>query len=307
MLHSFLLDFGEANYIREYFDSEASYWNDVYAGDDVQGLIYRLRHVTALEWISKLTLATHARILDAGCGAGLMAVDLARRGLHVEAIDPSQAMIDLTAKNAREAGVDGVHAHVADVYSMESPSESFDLVIGLGLIPWLPDVDRALGELVRVTKPDGYVLLTADNRHRLNHWLDPVLIPVLKPLRRRSRGILERTGLHIPRAISATFHDVRTLDDALRRAHMHKIRSTTLGFGPFSLFNRQVLSNKKGKEVHVALQRLADSGLPILNGMGSHYVVLAQKVALPFPGETDVHQNSSLGPEGAARRLEGAS
>ncbi len=64
-----------------------------------------MRQTVALSYIDGLSLPKTAHVLEIGCGAGFMTTALAKRGFIVEAIDHSQAMIDLTIEHARQMGV----------------------------------------------------------------------------------------------------------------------------------------------------------------------------------------------------------
>src|SRR5215831_11339843 len=96
-------------HVNEYFQTHAAHWNDIYGayGDgDVWSHVHRDRHQMALGWVESLALAPGAHVLEVGCGAGLFAVDLALRGLHVVAIDPVEAMVAQARQHAAQAGVD---------------------------------------------------------------------------------------------------------------------------------------------------------------------------------------------------------
>ncbi len=80
----------------EYFLANARYWKSIYEEADVQSLIYRLRREAVLELVDRLALPTGSRILEIGCGAGSTAVELARRGHWVEAVDVVPSMIEMT-------------------------------------------------------------------------------------------------------------------------------------------------------------------------------------------------------------------
>src|SRR3954468_17486428 len=70
-----------------HFTQASGFWDELYHGTDVYSAIHRLRRDIALRWIDELDLPAGARVLELGCGAGFMAVALARRGLRVHATD----------------------------------------------------------------------------------------------------------------------------------------------------------------------------------------------------------------------------
>lgn len=268
--------------VNTYFRSKSSYWNDIYASSGVQAQIYRDRQAAALAWIDEFALAPGSRVLEIGCGAGFLTVALAQRGLRVQAIDSAEDMVELTRRHVAAHGAgELLSVEVGDVYALACEDDSFDIVVALGVIPWLAQPELALREIARVSRPDGHVLLTADNRARLSNLLDPWLNPALVPLRRWVGAALKRTGLlrRSPEGTSATHHTRHFINTSLMRTGLIKIRDMTLGFGPFTVSRREFLSEPRGMALYHRLQHLADRGIPLLRSTGSHYIVLARKSA----------------------------
>jgi SAM-dependent methyltransferase len=126
------------------------------------------QRVTALVWE---TNAQH--ILDAGCGEGFMILDLQRKGdsLQVTGVDSSLAALRWAARM-----VSGAPLVAADVRGLPFDDGSFDLVLCLEVLEHLPDPQRGLEELRRVTA--AYCLLSvphepffrAVNFLRGKHW-----------------------------------------------------------------------------------------------------------------------------------------
>jgi ubiquinone/menaquinone biosynthesis C-methylase UbiE len=267
-----------------YFQDQASFWNDIYAGDDVAAVIYQERQATVLEWVDALKLPPGSRVLEIGCGAGFLSVELGRRDFRVQAIDTVEAMIELARRHAWDSGIsDRLNTAVGDINALTYEDNSFDLVLAIGVLPWIDQVEPALGELARVARPGGFVLLTADNRARLNNIFDPWLNPAFAPLKRAAKSALMRAGLwhRSVKDVGATFHSRRFIDTSMQRFGLNKIRSKTLGFGPFTLLRHPLLPKRLGVALHHRLQRLADRGVPLLRSTGAQYIVLAGKPALP--------------------------
>jgi|ERR1700694_435738 len=262
-----------------FFESVAPYWRDVYETPGTQSEIYRDRHAGALAWIDALVGAGDGRALEAGCGAGFMAVEMVRRGYRVEAIDTSQAMVELARRTAASAGVSAeLRVDTGDACALAFPDASFDLVVAIAVLPWLRRAEPAIAEMARVTKPGGHLILTADNRARLNTLLDPRYNLTLAPLRDRLTAALVRLRLYrrLPDP-KPTFHRRRFIDQQLAAAGLVKVKSRTIGFGPFSILGRVVVPEPLGTNLHRRLQRLADRGTPGLRSTGGHYLVLARK------------------------------
>jgi ubiquinone/menaquinone biosynthesis C-methylase UbiE len=262
------------------FDAASDYWDSIYEETTVEAAVYQTRRAVVERWLQALPLDGGARVLEVGPGAGHTTVALARRGVDVDAVDISEAMLARVAERARGEGVeDRVHTRRGSAESVEASDGAYALVVAVGLLPWVDDPGRTLRELTRVAAPGGWVLLSSDNRARLTFFLDPFVNPWLERPRaivRRGRDLVRRRGTQRPRYLWRMYS--RGYIDRLLDANgLHKVRAVTVGFGPFTLAGREVLPLQLGLDVHRALQRAADRGAPILRATGSHYVVLARK------------------------------
>jgi ubiquinone/menaquinone biosynthesis C-methylase UbiE len=218
-------------------------------------------------------------VLEIGCGTGFMSTALAQRGLRVHGIDSAEAMIDLARQNAIGFGTAPamLSFEVGDVYSLAYKDSSFDLLIAIGVLPWLDRTEQALREMARVTKPGGYIILTTANRAGLASLLDPLISPVLRPLKLRVKSTLVRLGLRQP-SPTMVFHSSRLIDSVLRRMDFVKVKGMTRGFG-FSLFRHALFLEPLGTVLNRRLQHLADRGVFGLRSTGMAYIVLVRKSA----------------------------
>ncbi len=100
-------------------------------------------------------LATGARTaLDAGCGEGRFCRMLRAKGMDVTGIDPTLALIE----EARRRDPSGNYV-LAGAEALPFRRESFDLVISYLSLIDIPDLEAAIGEMVRVLKPGGHLLI----------------------------------------------------------------------------------------------------------------------------------------------------
>src|SRR5690349_811338 len=93
--------------VNAYFESSSDYWKRIYETRELLPLIYQTRQAAAFGWIKELGLPVTAQILEIGCGAGVLTVELARSGYSVEAVDATPAMVNFTVENAVRNGVSG--------------------------------------------------------------------------------------------------------------------------------------------------------------------------------------------------------
>lgn len=98
-------------------------------------------------------------ILDLGCGPGLSSYLLSERGFIVTGVDISRKFLDIS--KARES--DRLRLVQGDVSSLDFPDSSFDIVSSHELIEHITDVEKALGEMQRVAKKGGKIIILAPN------------------------------------------------------------------------------------------------------------------------------------------------
>jgi 2-polyprenyl-3-methyl-5-hydroxy-6-metoxy-1,4-benzoquinol methylase len=115
---------------------------------------YRGRLRVVRQQVARLNLPPGACILDAGCGSGRVLDELAHFG-QVAGVDASPVAV--TAAHRRGHG----DVSLARVEDLPFGDQSFHLVTCLDVIEHTPDDRRALRELLRVTRPGGYLLVTA--------------------------------------------------------------------------------------------------------------------------------------------------
>lgn len=289
--------------VNAYFRFQSSFWKEIYTQGDVYAEIHQQRYAGILDWVEQLDLERGSQTLEIGCGAGFMALALNERGLRVHAIDSVDAMVEQTRQHASEAGVaEQLSIGIGDITSLEFSDEAFDLVLAIGVIPWIGKGKRpatlAISEMARVTRPGGFIIFTADNRWRFASWFDPLRSPLLAGLKRQVKAGLNRAGLR-RQSVEKTdsyLHAPRFIEKTLGSFSLVKVKSRTLGFGPFTFFNRPLLSNKAGVAFHRRLQGLAERGVPVFRRTGAQYIVLVQKPVAPAPEQSARGQKLASGP-----------
>src|SRR5690606_6986261 len=110
-------------------------------------------HGAALD-AARATSGTH--LLDAGCGAGLLALLATFRGARVTALDASAALLAIARERLPAADLGE-----GDLEALPFADASFDAVTAVNSLFYASDIDAAAGELCRVTRPDGRVVVTA--------------------------------------------------------------------------------------------------------------------------------------------------
>lgn len=122
-----------------------------------------------------------ATVLDAGCGPGVHSIRAAKAGLRVIAIDISETMLTNARQRVEAAGFLGsVEFHQMDLTQLDYADASFTYVFSWGVVIHIPEAERALDELARITKPGGRLALYLTNRTALDNKMKSFARFVLK-------------------------------------------------------------------------------------------------------------------------------
>lgn len=128
-------------------------------------LLYLRRRLEAEFGLDPRSLRPFAglRVIDVGCGAGLLSEPMARLGARVTAIDASAEMIDAARSHAAEAGLE-IDYRCAEAGSLASAGERFDVVVSMEVVEHVADLAAFLRALVALTRPGGALALSTLNR-----------------------------------------------------------------------------------------------------------------------------------------------
>ncbi len=107
------------------------------------------------------------RVLDISTGKGRFAINFARAGAQVTALDIAPQMLDLARGASHQASV-VVNLLQADAENLPFGVRSFDVVVCMEAIMHVPHPQRLVDEMARVVRPGGTVLLSMTNRWRFN-------------------------------------------------------------------------------------------------------------------------------------------
>jgi 2-polyprenyl-6-hydroxyphenyl methylase/3-demethylubiquinone-9 3-methyltransferase len=115
-----------------------------------------------------------ARVLDVGCGGGLLAEVLARAGAHVTAIDLAPGMIEVARLHAREQrlAIDYRLVPAADLAA--TMPAAFDVVTCMEMLEHVPDPKGMLATLAQLTRPGGAAFVSTLNRN-LRAFLEAIV------------------------------------------------------------------------------------------------------------------------------------
>jgi len=119
-----------------------------------------------LDWIDVLSPLKNQRVLDVGCGGGILADSMARKGASVVGIDLSTKALRVAQLHALEARTTGVEYREISVEMLaaEQPG-SFDAVTCMEMLEHVPDPDSVVQACAQLVKPGGWVFFSTINRN----------------------------------------------------------------------------------------------------------------------------------------------
>lgn len=119
-----------------------------------------------LDWINALVPLKNQQVLDVGCGGGILADSMARKGADVLGIDLSTKALRVAKLHALEAQTDGVQYREVSVEALatEQPG-SFDVVTCMEMLEHVPDPDSVVRACSQLVKPGGWVFFSTINRN----------------------------------------------------------------------------------------------------------------------------------------------
>lgn len=127
------------------------------------GTLHALNPVRSAYLGSKVALAG-ARVVDVGCGGGLMAESMAAAGAHVTGIDLEPSMIEVARLHAA-AAFPGIDYRVESCAALAAREPGgFDAVCCMELLEHVPDPEALFGDLARLLRPGGSLVVSTISR-----------------------------------------------------------------------------------------------------------------------------------------------
>ena len=117
-----------------------------------------------LKYIDERCKLTKAKVLDVGCGGGILSESMAIKGAQVTAIDVAPRVLEVARLHLLESGA-AVDYQLATIEQFaQDHSGEFDVITCLEMLEHVPDPSSVIESIARVLKPGGHVFLSTLNR-----------------------------------------------------------------------------------------------------------------------------------------------
>lgn len=118
-----------------------------------------------LDYIKNQADIKNKRILDVGCGAGLLSEAMAREGADVTGIDLSDAALSAAKAHAEEDTISVDYQNTPVETLAEQSPRTFDIVTCMEMLEHVPDPEQVIRACAQLTKPGGLVFFSTLNRN----------------------------------------------------------------------------------------------------------------------------------------------
>ena len=159
----------DADEILKFENTSGSWW-------DHEGAFKPLHDINPLRlnYIDEKASLVEKRVLDVGCGGGILSEAMALRGAHVTGIDMGKKALQAARSHGLEVGVVvDYHLTTVEKLAQEQPA-SFDVVTCLEMLEHVPDPASIVHACFRLLKPGGYVFFSTINR-TAKSWLFAII------------------------------------------------------------------------------------------------------------------------------------
>ncbi len=116
-------------------------------------------------WVDQHARLQGKRVLDVGCGAGLLTESMARLGAQVTGIDLASASLQVAREHAREAGLAIEYVESSVEALAQRGAGAFEVVTCMELLEHVPDPAQVVSACAQLTTPGGWCFFSTINRN----------------------------------------------------------------------------------------------------------------------------------------------
>jgi len=119
---------------------------------------------TRLDYLDDHVGLAGKRVLDVGCGGGLLSEAMAQRGAIVTGIDLGEAPLSVARLHQLESKVEVDYRHISAEELVTEEAGSYDIVTCMELLEHVPEPDSTIRACARLLKPGGWAAFSTINR-----------------------------------------------------------------------------------------------------------------------------------------------
>jgi len=168
--------------IESFYDNRSLEWKNLYEKRLYPSDVAKIRRGKIATLFTEKYIKKNSKILDAGCGAGKVALDIVKNNT-IEGIDISKKMIELCNKEfiTNKINKNKYLFRTGNIFELDFKKESYDGIIALGFLEYQNDENKSLEFLYNLLKPSGYLILSGPNNLRLYNFFN--LVNIIEKIR----------------------------------------------------------------------------------------------------------------------------
>jgi len=175
-----------------------------------------------LDWIDRHAGLAGKRVVDVGCGGGILAESMSARGAEVTGIDLAEKPLRVARLHQLESGSSVDYRLIAAEALAEEKPAAFDVVTCMEMLEHVPDPASTIAACAHMVKPGGWVFFSTLNRNPKSYLF--AIVGAEYVLRLLPRGTHEWTRFIKP-------HELAT---KARNAGLEPVEITGMTYNPFS-------------------------------------------------------------------------
>ncbi len=118
-----------------------------------------------LNFINNAVLLEGKRVLDVGCGGGILSESMAEKGADVVGIDLGEKALKVAQLHSLETGLEVDYRHIAVEALADLEPATYDVVTCMEMLEHVPDPSSIVNACAKLVKPDGHVFFSTINRN----------------------------------------------------------------------------------------------------------------------------------------------
>jgi 2-polyprenyl-6-hydroxyphenyl methylase/3-demethylubiquinone-9 3-methyltransferase len=118
-----------------------------------------------LEWINQRVPLSGKNVIDVGCGGGILAESMAKKGAIVTGIDLSEKALKVADLHGLESGINVRYKNIPAEEMAEAEAGEYDVVTCMEMLEHVPDPSSIIRACTKLLKPGGHVFFSTLNRN----------------------------------------------------------------------------------------------------------------------------------------------
>lgn len=271
------------HYFREYFDVRAASNLKAYDGssDDLfQSHCYRNRLEWVVSLIKTLELPAGTRILDAGCGASPLVPILNSLGYTTTGVDHSREMLNVqllsqTAGNKLSKNLINRSYYQADLENLPFKTNTFDVIVSLGVLPYLTKDECALREMFSLLRRGGVMILCVPRKYHLGSVLDILQFAKRRIIRLAHIIYKAKENKSSNKQIEMRYYSISKFNKLLCSIGYRIELTSSMRYGPLRILGKNLFSSR----INVTICRLFEcmASIPGIRSLGQWHLVILRK------------------------------